>query len=111
MTASPDRWHGIARDYTAEDVRKAAATVLRADNRTVGIRSPVAPPAARLPPTMLPVTFTATDCQRLMDCPYRFFAARGLGLAPEDEVREEIDEHPSQYIVHCHGASVAVVAS
>jgi ATP-dependent helicase/nuclease subunit B len=69
-------------------------------NREAPLPAPMAPPAARLPPAMLPATFTATDCQRLMDCPYRFFAARGLGLAPEDEVREEIEK--MDYGNHVH---------
>jgi ATP-dependent helicase/nuclease subunit B len=68
--------------------------------RDAPLPAPVAPPAAHLPPAMLPAAFTATDCQRLMDCPYQFFAARGLGLAPEDEVREEIEK--VDYGIHVH---------
>jgi ATP-dependent helicase/nuclease subunit B len=68
--------------------------------REAPLPAPVAPPAAHLPPAMLPATFTATDCQRLMDCPYQFFAARGLGLTPEDEVREEIEK--VDYGIHVH---------
>lgn len=68
--------------------------------REAPLPAPVAPPAAHLPPAMLPAAFTATDCQRLMDCPYQFFAARGLGLAPEDEVREEIEK--VDYGIHVH---------
>lgn len=68
--------------------------------RDAPLPTPVAPPAARLPPSMLPAAFTATDYQRLVNCPYQFFAARGLGLAPEDEVREEIEK--VDYGIHVH---------
>jgi ATP-dependent helicase/nuclease subunit B len=78
-------------------VQQPAAVIAQ---REAPLPAPVAPPAAHLPPTMLPAAFTATDCQRLMDCPYQFFAARGLGLAPEDEVREEIEK--VDYGIHVH---------
>lgn len=68
--------------------------------RDAPLPAPVAPPAAHLPPSMLPAAFTATDFQRLINCPYQFFAARGLGLAPEDEVREEIEK--VDYGIHVH---------
>jgi len=78
-------------------VQQSAAVITQRD---APLPAPVAPPAAHLPPAMLPAAFTATDCQRLMDCPYQFFAARGLGLAPEDEVREEIEK--VDYGIHVH---------
>lgn len=77
-------------DAELEWLVQQPATVIA--QRDVPLPAPVAPPAARLPPAMLPAAFTATDCQRLMDCPYQFYAARGLGLAPEDAVREEIEK-------------------
>lgn len=49
-------------------------------------------PAAHLPATLVPAVLSATDHQRLIDCPYQFFAACGLGLAPEKEVQEEIEK-------------------
>ena len=78
-------------------VQQPAAVIAQRD---APLPAPVTPPAAHLPPAMLPAAFTATDCQRLMDCPYQFFAARGLGLAPEDEVREEIEK--VDYGIHVH---------
>ncbi|MBI3570891.1 MAG: PD-(D/E)XK nuclease family protein, partial [Gammaproteobacteria bacterium] len=68
--------------------------------RDAPLPTPVAPPAARLPPSMLPAAFTATDYQRLINCPYQFFAARGLGLTPEEEVREEVEK--KDYGIHVH---------
>ncbi len=69
-------------------------------NREAPLPSPVSPPAAKLPASLLPAAFTATDYQRLVNCPYQFFSARGLGLAPEEEVREEIEK--VDYGIHVH---------
>ena len=78
-------------------VQQADAVIVMRD---APLPAPVAPPAARLPASMLPAAFTATDYQRLINCPYQFFAARGLGLAPEEEVREEIEK--VDYGIHVH---------
>lgn len=96
-------FHDLAYGSTLSDpelewlVQQAGTMIV---NRDAPLPSPVAPPAARLPASMLPVVFTATDCKRLIDCPYQFFAARGLSLAPEDEVSEEIEKR--DYGNHVH---------
>ncbi|MEW6329942.1 MAG: PD-(D/E)XK nuclease family protein [Pseudomonadota bacterium] len=96
-------FHALAYDESLGDpelewlVQQPAAVIAQ---RSAPLPAPVTPPAAHLPPAMLPAMFTATDCQRLLDCPYQFFAARGLGLAPEDEVREEIEK--VDYGIHVH---------
>lgn len=69
-------------------------------NRDSPLPVPVPPPAAHLPASLLPTAFTATDYQRLINCPYQFFSARGLGLSPEDEVREEMEK--KDYGNHVH---------
>ncbi len=69
-------------------------------NREAPLPEPVPPPAAHLPASLLPATFTAMDYQRLINCPYQFFSARGLGLSPEDEVREEMEK--KDYGNHVH---------
>ncbi|MCR4300448.1 MAG: PD-(D/E)XK nuclease family protein [Sulfuricaulis sp.] len=69
-------------------------------NREAPLPLPVPPPAAHLPASLLPAAFTATDYQRLMNCPYQFFSARGLGLSPEDEIREEMEK--KDYGTHVH---------
>ena len=69
-------------------------------NRQAPLPSPLKPPAARLPAVLLPPVLSATDHQRLIDCPYQFFAACGLGLSPEKEVREEIDKSDFGKYVH-----------
>ena len=62
--------------------------------------SPVNQPAARLPAGLVPVAITATDHQRIMDCPYQFFCASGLGLAPEEAVRDEMEK--ADFGMHVH---------
>ena len=69
-------------------------------NREAPLPMPEPSPAAHLPASQLPAAFTATDYQRLIDCPYQFFCARGLGLSPEDEVREEMEK--KDYGNHVH---------
>lgn len=96
-------FHALAYRETLSDpelewlVQQPDAVIARRD---AALPAPVAPPAAHLPPAMLPAAFTASDCQRLLDCPYQFFAARGLGLAPEEEVREDIEK--ADYGIHVH---------
>jgi ATP-dependent helicase/nuclease subunit B len=69
-------------------------------DRTAELPSPQNPPAARLPAALVPAVLSATDHQRLIDCPYQFFAACGLGLTPEKEVQEEIEK--SDFGKHVH---------
>ena len=49
-------------------------------------------PAVRLPASLVPHTLSATAHQRLLDCPYQFYAAHSLGLTPVEEVREEMEK-------------------
>lgn len=55
------------------------------------------PPAAcqprpSLPQELLPKTLSASAYQQLVDCPYQFYAARGLGLAPPEAIREALEK-------------------
>ena len=61
-------------------------------NREAPLAIPAAQPAARLPASLQPSPVTATDHQRLLDCPYQYFCSSGLGLRPEKDVREEIEK-------------------
>lgn len=69
-------------------------------NREARLPTPVEPPAARLPAVLVPSVITATAHQRLIDCPYQFFCACGLGLAPEKEVHEDVDKADFGTYVH-----------
>ncbi|MEW6646234.1 MAG: PD-(D/E)XK nuclease family protein [Pseudomonadota bacterium] len=68
----------------------AQAEVFRCDTPTL----PTPPGLARpsLPAALLPKTLSASGYQQLIDCPYQFFAARGLGLAPPEAIREALEK-------------------
>ncbi len=53
---------------------------------------PAPPPRARAPAGLLPREYSATRYQRLIDCPYQFFAADCLGLSAPEEVREALEK-------------------
>lgn len=62
---------------------------------------PVAPhPAPALPGALLPARWSAASYQRLMDCPYRYFAADGLRLKARDEIREKLEKAEFGEYVH-----------
>jgi ATP-dependent helicase/nuclease subunit B len=42
-------------------------------------------------PALLPATISATACESLRACPYRFFAERMLGLRLDEELDDEVD--------------------
>ncbi|WP_018952782.1 PD-(D/E)XK nuclease family protein [Thioalkalivibrio sulfidiphilus] len=49
-------------------------------------------PAPLLPAAHVPAKLSASAHQDLIDCPYRFYAARGLGLAPPEELAEALSK-------------------
>ena len=49
-------------------------------------------PVPVLPQKQIPSTISASSYQQLIDCPYLFFAARGLRLAPPDTIREALEK-------------------
>ncbi|HEY0720453.1 MAG TPA: PD-(D/E)XK nuclease family protein [Gammaproteobacteria bacterium] len=49
-------------------------------------------PAPVLPPHRMPPALSASSHQQLIDCPYLFFAAQGLRLAPPDTIREALEK-------------------
>lgn len=57
-------------------------------------------PAPRLPPSLLPTQYSASAYQQLMDCPYQFFAARGLSLTPSEAVSEALKKSDYGERVH-----------
>lgn len=62
---------------------------------------PVSPnPAPVLPTILLPAHWSAASYQRLMDCPYRFFAADGLRLKAREEIREKLEKADYGEYVH-----------
>ncbi len=78
-------------------VRQADTLIV---DRDTPLPTPLSRPAMRLPVALLPSTFSATDYQRLMDCPYQFICVNGLGLSAEKQIREEIEKVDFGTYVH-----------
>ncbi len=83
-------YHEALNDPELEWLAQQADTVIVSHDAP--LPQPAQQPAATLPPAMVPSLITATDHQRLMDCPYQFYCACGLKLAPEKDVREDIEK-------------------
>jgi len=58
------------------------------------------PPRPALRPERLPRRLTAYAHQHLIDCPYRFYAAQGLGLSAPEAVREAMAKSDYGNLVH-----------
>lgn len=57
-------------------------------------------PSPALDGDRLPSYWTASSYQRLVDCPYRFFAADGLRLSAREEIREALQKADYGEYVH-----------
>ncbi|GMQ87345.1 MAG: hypothetical protein BMS9Abin08_0546 [Gammaproteobacteria bacterium] len=57
-------------------------------------------PAPQTPASMQPKTWSVYTHQRLIDCPYRYFAADALGLKPQDEIRAALSKSDYGSLVH-----------
>jgi ATP-dependent helicase/nuclease subunit B len=57
-------------------------------------------PAPSLPAARLPARLSVSAHGDLIDCPYRFFAARGLGLKAREEVRLALEKAGYGTLVH-----------
>ena len=53
-----------------------------------------------LPETLIPKSYSPSSYQKLMDCPYQFFAAYGLNLAVSEEVQEALSKSDYGERVH-----------
>jgi ATP-dependent helicase/nuclease subunit B len=84
-------WNDELADTTlAAWLSAPASQVFRCD--TTELPPPAVPAAPALPAALLPKTLSASGYQQLIDCPYQFFAARGLGLAPPEAIREALEK-------------------
>lgn len=79
---------------------------------------PSAPVARPLPsaPALLPDRLSASACEALRACPYRFFALRMLGLQPAEELDGEVEKRDYGTWLHAvlhrfHGARPLPVAA
>ncbi|HHO68372.1 MAG TPA: DNA helicase [Gammaproteobacteria bacterium] len=85
--------------------RNLAALLARADSRVCIDTRPLPATTQRQPRPVLaagrlPERWSASAHQRLVDCPYRFFAADGLALKPLDEIREALQKNDYGNLVH-----------
>lgn len=69
-------------------------------DRSAPLPSPSQPPAPALAPSLLPTRYSASAYQQLMNCPYQFYAARGLRLAPPEAIREALEKSDYGERVH-----------
>lgn len=53
-----------------------------------------------LPKNLIPKSYSPSSYQKLMDCPYQFFAAHGLNLAVSEEVQEALSKSDYGERVH-----------
>ncbi|MCC6208659.1 MAG: PD-(D/E)XK nuclease family protein [Gammaproteobacteria bacterium] len=91
-----DTFHSLAYGNSFDDLGLAA--LARDPRAQIGGAAPApwarsAPaPRVQLPAGLLPREYSATRYQRLIDCPYQFFAADCLGLSAPEEVREALEK-------------------
>lgn len=57
-------------------------------------------PKPALPASAIPQRMSASAHQRLIDCPYKYFAGDGMKLKPPDEIREELQKSDYGERVH-----------
>jgi ATP-dependent helicase/nuclease subunit B len=57
-------------------------------------------PTPRSHPALVPTQWSASTHQRLIDCPYRFFAADTLRLKPPEEITEALSKADYGSLVH-----------
>ncbi|WP_303901021.1 PD-(D/E)XK nuclease family protein [Thiohalomonas denitrificans] len=88
---------GLGDDELALLVRTPEAEVV---NRSAPLPCTETAPRPRAEATLLPHTLSASGYQQLMDCPYQFFAARLLHLAPPDAIREALEKSDYGERVH-----------
>ncbi|MEN8170077.1 MAG: PD-(D/E)XK nuclease family protein [Pseudomonadota bacterium] len=96
-------FHQLAYNDLLED-EELAALLDSADSQVVNRSTPLPaaslPPAPALTPSLLPQRYSASAYQQLMNCPYQFYAARGLRLAPSEAIREALEKSDYGERVH-----------
>ncbi|HSH28304.1 MAG TPA: PD-(D/E)XK nuclease family protein, partial [Thiohalobacter sp.] len=97
-------FHRLAWDDDLEDTALAALLDQAGSRVRPAAPSPLpAPPGRprpRLPADLRPRRVSASSHQRLVDCPYAWFAADGLGLKPPEAIREALQKQDYGERVH-----------
>ena len=81
-----------------ELVANLDSTVIRCEDRSVPEQTKQASTA--LPKELIPTHYSPSSYQTLMNCPYQFFATRGLKLATSEEVQEALSKSDYGERVH-----------
>lgn len=84
-------WETPLRDEALEAWLKTPDALVQSPD-TAPLPAPPQRPTPWLPPAHVPEKLSASAHQDLIDCPYRFYAARGLGLAPPEELAEALSK-------------------
>lgn len=92
-------WGGDLADDELETLLRTSKPAPQIDPRPLPA-GPGTRPAPALSPALRPARWTASSHQRLLDCPYRFFAADGLRLAAPEEIREALEKADYGEYVH-----------
>ncbi len=92
-------WHQDLDDGGLVDLVDHPATRIRGSNPMPAAR-PANQPRALLPQSALPDELSVSAHGDLIDCPYRFFAARGLGLKAREEVSQALAKAEYGELVH-----------
>jgi len=96
-------FHQLAYGETLDDPallqisRQAASQIFRCDEQQTPTPPPQPGPSAA---SILPDNLSASRYQRLVDCPYRFFAADCLGLKAEEEIQQTLEKSDYGQRVH-----------
>jgi len=61
---------------------------------------PATQPQPTMPSTLIPKTLSASSHQQLIDCPYRFFAARGLRLREREQIADILGKREYGSLIH-----------
>jgi len=98
-TFHSNAWHGTLHDAELQRLlRHPEAQPASPDN--ADLPQQAQRPAPRASRALQPRTWSAYTHQRIIDCPYRFFAADTLGLKPRDEIREALSKSDYGALIH-----------
>ncbi len=89
---------GLENPELGRHARSVATEVVAPDASP--LPQPHSYPAPMLPPTLIDSSLSATAHQRLLDCPYQYFAVHGLSLTPPEEVHEQLEKREYGQRVH-----------
>jgi len=92
-------WGNDLHDAELDALLRRTDAVPRIDPRPLPARQ-TGRPRPVLAPALLPDRWSASSHQRLIDCPYRFFAADSLRLAAQEEIREALEKSDYGEYVH-----------